>query len=329
MSVTIPLRAGPSGPLAPTDTSHALSSVVVVDPGSTSSAPDGSDENPYPTLQAAWDAKQAAFGLLGFGTIQVCPGDAGPLALGAFTAPFLELSIVGLAGDGANGVTVGAITVGEATARIFMNLRALNAASCDASAAIGTGFTLNLSAVEIDGAINLADGLLFSDNSDPGSSIVASQCYLRAGGNLTTAPQQITSPLIQMDACTEKALFVNALQHGAGTLAAGLSLSSIETSQPTGIVLDDADSSNADPSRLIVQPKFITAARTYTVTHGNGVPSGSMVDVWTSDHDVTIIDGAAATIATVAAGSDPVRLLLFAATGGGEYVLSGAWSLAQ
>ncbi len=325
--VTVPLRAGPSGPLASTES--PLSSLVIVAPGSTVAHPDGSDEAPYPTLQAAWNAKRAAFLAAGFGTIQLCPGDAGPLALGALTA-FVQLSILGVAASGPfSGCTVGAITAAEGTVRSFVCLSTLTAASIDAAATIGSGLTFQLNDVEIDGAIDLADGVLFSENSSPGGSVVAGQCYIRAGGNATTMPKQITCGAFQCDAASEHALLTGALQLGTGQLTPGFTFSSIETSQPSGVVLADADGSTADPSRLIVQPKFITANRTYTVTHANGAPAGCMVDVWTSDHDVTIEDGAAATIATVPAGSPPVRLQLFAATGGGEYALSGMWSLAQ
>jgi hypothetical protein len=301
-----------------------LSTVFVVDAENAVPAPNGSfnGTQAYPTLQAAFDAMVAQGQSLA--TFLIAPtggASVGPLVVPVGTPKILTIAAMGDRTNATEAV-MGALTLNVANGNVTLE----NMITGDLTGAMAG--PLILRNTKIDGLCNVPNAVVgaLEGTEIPNAPItcLALQVDHSPGlaNNFVTSGASVT-----FDGESEK-LYFN--QFTVTLLPNGFQVSRWDDGAPTGTIAPDSAFTFAlDNNRLIIQPGSLTAARIYKIQNTTGIPAGGMVDVWPQGvgDTVTIHDNADATIATIAGGSDPVRLFFFAT--GANYVLTGKQSLLE
>lgn len=289
-----------------------LSNTFYVDPGSAAATPDGSIGKPYPSLQAAFDARKAISPL----ALVCCVGVVGDLVIP--TDPALVGNALLLIGEGAGGGNLNAV-----------------GPTCTVTCGVTGTYTLAAQNMNIqtmrDGQNDpprwagpiVLDSCTGNDWNTLAATIEVSGCYL--SGTLQCAELvasqrnelghsiQAGLQLIEWSSETEQSTFGNRdIPVATFTIAAGTVLNRVDDAAPTGIVADDVDQPSGAGSRLVFPPGRLTANRTVTLTNPPNpvTPSSTWIDVWPQAHDLIVVDQLhAGSTMTVPANSGAVRLV--------------------
>jgi hypothetical protein len=222
--------------------------------------------------------------------------------------------------------TIGSILIGNGNSRLTMHgITVINDIEEEGGEGSWNGI-LALHGCEIQGAINCpgAELLTFDYTSITGpaqTNVGTWFSYLLRNGSPDVL---VTSAAVTWDAVSEQSYFQGI---GATNIASGLQIFRTDDAACDGTI--GADSGQVWPSevdsllRAICPTGRLTAPRIWQLIHSTSAPTGFFVDVWNQTEDLTIQDGADATLVTVPGGARAQRLTFFAAGGATEFELVG------